>query len=48
MSLPIALDTNLLARLVTNDDPIQAQNVADLIDSSAACFVPITVALELE
>ena len=48
MSLPIALDTNLLARLVTNDDPIQAQNVADLIDSSAACFVPITVVLELE
>lgn len=48
MSLPIALDTNLLARLVTNDDPQQAQQVADLIDASAACFVPITVVLELE
>ena len=48
MSLPIALDTNLLARLVTNDDPQQAQQVANLIDSSAACFVPITVVLELE
>jgi predicted nucleic-acid-binding protein len=48
MSLPIALDTNLLARLVTNDDPQQALQVADLIDASAACFVPITVVLELE
>jgi predicted nucleic-acid-binding protein len=48
MSLPIALDTNLLVRLLTNDDPAQARQVADLIDASAACFVPITVVLELE
>jgi predicted nucleic-acid-binding protein len=48
MSLPIALDTNLLVRLLTNDDPAQARQVADLIDTSAACFVPITVVLELE
>lgn len=48
MSLPLALDTNLLVRLLTNDDPQQAERVADLIDASAACFVPITVVLELE
>ena len=48
MSLPVALDTNLLVRLLTNDDPEQARCVADLIDASSACFVPITVVLELE
>lgn len=48
MSLPVALDTNLLVRLLTNDEPDQARRVADLIESSAACFVPITVVLELE
>ena len=48
MSLPVALDTNLLVRLLTNDDPEQARRVADLIDASSACFVPITVVLELE
>jgi predicted nucleic-acid-binding protein len=48
MSLPIALDTDLLVRLLTNDDPQQAGRVAELIDASPACFVPITVVLELE
>jgi predicted nucleic-acid-binding protein len=48
MTLPVALDTNLLVRLLTNDDPEQARRVADLIDDSSACFVPITVVLELE
>ena len=48
MSLPLALDTNVLVRLLVNDDPVQAQQAAALIDTSAACFVPITVALELE
>ena len=48
MTLPVALDTNLLVRLLTNDDPEQARRVADLIDASSACFVPITVVLELE
>jgi len=48
VSLPIALDTNLLVRLLTNDDPPQASRIADLIDASPACFVPITVVLELE
>ncbi len=44
----IALDTNVLARLVTKDDPAQARAAAQLIDAGDACFVPITVALELE
>ncbi len=48
MTLPIALDTNLLVRLLTGDDPEQARRVAVLIDASPACFVPITVVLELE
>ncbi len=48
MSLPVALDTNLLVRLLTNDDPRKARRVAELIDASSACFVPITVVLELE
>ncbi|MGB5134631.1 MAG: type II toxin-antitoxin system VapC family toxin [Prochlorococcaceae cyanobacterium] len=48
MTLPVALDTNLLVRLLTNDDPQQAERVADLIDASAGCYVPITVVLELE
>jgi predicted nucleic-acid-binding protein len=48
VSLPIALDTNSLVRLLTNDEPLQARRVADLIEASPACFVPITVVLELE
>ena len=48
MMLPVALDTNLLVRLLTGDEPEQSRRVADLIDTSPACFVPITVVLELE
>jgi len=48
MTLPVALDTNVLVRLLVNDDPVQAELAADLIDVSSACFVPITVVLELE
>ncbi|MDP4029685.1 MAG: type II toxin-antitoxin system VapC family toxin [Gallionella sp.] len=44
----IALDTNVLARLVTNDDPVQARQSVSLIDTGNALFVPLTVALELE
>lgn len=44
----IALDTNILARLVTNDDPVQARQAALLIDTGNALFVPLTVTLELE
>jgi len=44
----IALDTNVLVRLVTGDDPAQAKRVAARIDDGEAFFVPLTVALELE
>ena len=44
----IALDTNVLVRLVTGDDAAQARRVAACIDSGDAFFVPLTVALELE
>jgi predicted nucleic-acid-binding protein len=44
----IALDTNILARLVTNDDPVQASQAVSLIDTGSALFVPLTVTLELE
>ena len=47
MTLPIALDTNVLVRLLVNDDPAQAELAAACIDASAGCFVPITVSLEL-
>lgn len=43
-----SLDTNVLARLVTKDDANQARAAAELIDTGEACFVPLTVALELE
>lgn len=44
----IALDTNILVRLVTNDDPVQARQAVALIDAGNALFVPLTVALEFE
>ncbi len=44
----IALDTNILVRLVTNDHPAQARQSAALIDTGVALFVPLTVTLELE
>jgi predicted nucleic-acid-binding protein len=44
----IALDINVLARLVTNDDKAQALETAALIDSGTALLVPTTVLLELE
>ena len=46
MTLPVALDTNVLVRLLVNDDPVQAQQAAALIDASSAWFVPITVVLD--
>lgn len=44
----MALDTNALVRLSVNDDPTQALKAAESIGTAAACFVPITVFLELE
>jgi predicted nucleic-acid-binding protein len=42
----IAIDTNLLARLVLADDQAQAKIASDLIDRNA-CYVPVTVFIEL-
>lgn len=44
----IALDSTVLARLVTNDDAQQGHQAVQLIDSREAFFVPLTVSLELE
>lgn len=44
----IALDTNVLVRLVTGDDAAQAKKVAARLDTGDAFFVPLSVALELE
>ncbi len=44
----IALDTNVLVRLVTGDDAVQAKRVAARLDTSDIFFVPLTVTLELE
>ena len=35
MSLPLSLDTNVLVRLLVNDDLVQAEQAAALIDASA-------------
>ena len=43
----IALDTNLVVRLVTNDDPRQAARVARLIEREEV-YLPKTVVLESE
>ena len=44
-----AIDTNLLVRIVTRDDEKRAAAVdAFLSEAGQTCFVPVTVALELE
>jgi predicted nucleic-acid-binding protein len=43
----IALDTNLIVRLLTNDEPQQAQKIVRLIDRHQV-YVPKTVLLETE
>ncbi len=43
----IALDTNLLVRLIVRDDPEQVGRAAALVRGSA-CWVPRTVLLETE
>lgn len=40
-----AVDTNVLARFLLNDDPAQTEMASDIIE--AGVFVPITVLLEL-
>jgi predicted nucleic-acid-binding protein len=44
----IAVDTNLLVRVITNDDPAQASRAAKLLARPERVFVPKTVVLELE
>jgi predicted nucleic-acid-binding protein len=44
----IAVDTNVLVRVITNDDPAQASRAAKLLARPDRIFVPKTVVLELE
>jgi len=46
MSGPVALDTNVLVRLLVNDDRAQAQRAAAVIDASPGCYVPIVALAE--
>jgi predicted nucleic-acid-binding protein len=48
MASLVAVDTNLLVRLVTNDDPEQAERAAAAVDGGEGFFVPLSVSLELE
>jgi predicted nucleic-acid-binding protein len=43
----IAVDTNLLVRILTNDDPIQARRAAEVLQSDDI-FIPKTVILETQ
>jgi len=43
----IAVDTNLLVRILTNDDPIQANRAVKILKSDDI-FIPKTVLLETE
>lgn len=48
MNVPVALDTNVLVRLLVNDDQAHAKQAATLVEASSSCFMPITMALELK
>ncbi len=43
----IAIDTNLLVRILTNDDPIQARRAVKILQSDDV-FIPKTVILETQ
>jgi len=43
-----ALDTNVLVRIITNDDRLQAARAAKFLREQESVFVPKTVLLELE
>ena len=43
----IAIDTNVVVRLLADDDPHQSRRAAGLLDDNAV-FVPLTVLLETE
>ena len=42
-----AVDTNLLVRILTNDDPIQARRAAKILQSDNI-YIPKTVILEMQ
>lgn len=44
----IAVDTNILVRYVTNDDPLQARRAADLLAGPETILVAHSVLLEME
>jgi len=44
----IAVDTNILVRYVTNDDPLQARKAADLLASPQTILIAHSVLLEME
>lgn len=44
----IAVDTNLLVRVVTRDDPQQAERAVQVLEEADSLFIPKTVLLELE
>jgi len=44
----IAVDTNVLVRYVTNDDPDQARRAASLLGGTETVHIPHTVLLEME
>jgi predicted nucleic-acid-binding protein len=44
----IAVDTNILVRYLTNDDPQQARISANLLNSKEQIWLPKTVLLETE
>ena len=44
----IAVDTNVLVRYVTNDDPVQASVAYELLKRNPEVFVAKTVVLEME
>jgi predicted nucleic-acid-binding protein len=44
----IAVDTNVLVRYVTNDDPDQAQRAVKLLAGPRTVFMPHSVLLEME
>jgi predicted nucleic-acid-binding protein len=43
----IAVDTNLLVRILTNDDPVQARRAVKILESDNI-YIPKTVLLETE
>ena len=47
MKPTVAVDTNILIRLLTRDDPDQAAKAMDLFQNHC-CFIPKTVILETE